>query len=112
MQEDIDRLLMEVQRSRFIERRTEPRQPFARPVRIQTPHGQTLTAFSKDLSSLGIGVVSEVSVPPGSIATLEIHCVTGEPVCLRCEARWCDPYGKGWFLVGWKFIGVAARPLP
>ena len=109
MQEDIERLLLEIQRSRFTERRTEPRQPCARPVRIHLPHGPILTAFTKDFSAQGIGIISDVSWQPGSMATLEIHSTSGEPIILRSEVRWCDEYGKGWFIVGWKFIGVAAR---
>lgn len=111
MQEEIDRLLMEIQRSRFTERRTETRQPFARPVKIHQPHGPTLNAFSKDLSSQGIGIITDVTFPPHSIATLEIHSMQGAPVVLRGEVRWCDPYGKDWYLVGWKFIGVGTRPV-
>lgn len=110
MQEEIDRLLMEIQRSRITERRIETRQPFARPVKVHLPHGPTLNSFSKDLSSQGIGIISEVSFQPKSIATLEIHSTLGDPVVLRAEVRWCDQYGKGWHLVGWKFIGVSARP--
>lgn len=112
MQEEIDRLLTEIQRSRYTERRTEARQPFARPVWIHPPHGPARTAFSKDLSKQGIGIVTDVSFLPGTVATLEIHSTQGEPAYLRSEVRWCDPYGKGWFVVGWKFIGVAARPVP
>ncbi len=111
MQEEIDKLLLEIQRSRFNDRRTEPRQPFVRPVQIHLPQGSTTTAFSKDLSAQGIGIISNVVWPTGTIAELEIHSTTGDPVILRCEARWCDPYGKGWFVVGWKFIGVASRPV-
>ena len=108
MQEEIDRLLIEIQRSRLTERRTEPRHPFARPVRIHLPHESILTAFTKNISAQGIGIISDVSWQPGSISTLEIHSTSGAPVVLRSEVRWCDEYGKGWFLVGWKFIGVAA----
>ncbi len=112
MQEEIDRLLMEIQRSRFTERRTETRQPFARPVEIHLPHGPSIKAFSKDLSAQGIGIITDVSFQNNSLATLEIHSVTGGPVLLRAEVRWSDTYGKGWFLVGWKFIGVGMRPIP
>ena len=112
MQDEIDRLMMEIQRSRYTERRTEARQPFVRPVRIHPLHGPTARVFSKDMSSQGIGVISDVPFPTGTVATLEIHSMQGDPVFLRSEARWSDAYGKGWFLIGWKFIGLAARPAP
>jgi PilZ domain len=106
MQEEISRLMMEIQRSKFTERRTEPRQAFVRAVEIHTAQGQVIKAFSKDLSAQGIGVVSELEFPPNTLATLVIHSIQGEPVRLRAEARWCDGHGKGWFLVGWKFLGL------
>ncbi|MFN9719128.1 MAG: PilZ domain-containing protein [Planctomycetota bacterium] len=112
MQEYIDKLQFELQRAKFTERRTEPRQPFVRPVTIHLPHGPSIPAFSKDLSAQGIGVITETQFQPNSLATLEIHSTTGDPVLLRSEARWCDAYGKGWYLVGWKFIGVGIRPMP
>lgn len=108
MQEEIERLLMEVQRSRLSERRTEPRQPFARPVTIHLPRTTPRRAFSKDLSTQGIGIVTEAAIPTGTLATLEIHSTTGSPVFVRSEVRWCDAFGKGWFLIGWKFIAIAS----
>lgn len=110
VQVEIDRLLSEIQRSRLSDRRTEPRHAFVRPVKIHLPHGPTLTGFSKDMSAQGIGVVCDVMIKAGSIATLEIHSTLGDPAILRSEVRWCDPYGIGWFLIGWKFIAVSSRP--
>ena len=111
MQEEIDRLLSEIQRSRLSERRTEPRHSFVRPVQIHFPHRPSLSAFSKDMSAQGIGMICNVMMSIGSLATLEIHSTQGAPVILRSEVRWCVPYGTGWFLVGWKFIGIASRPV-
>ena len=112
MQEEIKRLLSETQRSRLSERRTEPRHPFVRPVKVHFPHGPTMSAFSKDISAQGIGIVCDAAIEVSSLATLEIHSTSGAPVILRSEARWCDPFGKGWFLVGWKFIGGGLHPQP
>ena len=111
MQHEIHRLLSEIQRSRLSDRRTEPRHAFVRPVKIHLPHGPTLTAFSKDISSQGIGVVCDFMMKAGSFASLEIHSTTGDRVILRSEVRWCDPYGAGWYLIGWKFIAAGDRPL-
>ena len=111
MRDEIARLLSEIQRSRLSERRTEPRHPFVRPVLIHFPHSPSLLAFSKDISTQGIGVICSVSIAVGSLATLEIHSIRGEPVMLKSEVRWCDQYGTGWFIVGWKFTGIAVRPM-
>ncbi len=110
MQVEIDRLLSEIQRSRLTERRTEPRHPFVRPVQIHFPHRPSLSAFSKDISAQGIGIICNATIATGSMATLEIHSLQGAPVIIKSEVRWCDSYGKGWFLVGWKFIALASHP--
>ncbi len=110
MQEQIEQLILEAQRARFNERRTEPRHAFVRPVLIFEGDALGFPGFSRDLSNLGIGVVTEKEYPLGSIAVLRIHSTISYPVFLRSEVRWCDPYGKGWYLIGWKFLSVAAPP--
>lgn len=110
MNDDIERLLLEVQRSHLSERRTESRHAFARPVSIFVGDQPGLFAFSKDMSNVGIGIICEHEFAVGAIAVLKIHSVKGSPVYLRAETRWCDGFGKGWFLTGWKFIAPASPP--
>ncbi len=110
MQKEIDRLLLEAQRSKLTERRTEPRHPFVRPVKIHVADNEPQAAFAKDLSKQGIGVITEIELAVGTIAVLTIHSTTHYPVNVRCEVRWCDPFGKGWYLTGWKFIAAAPQP--
>lgn len=110
MEEEIERLLMEVQRARFTERRTEARHAFVRPIMIHPSDGHPIQAFSKDLSKQGIGVIVDKEFAPGTMAVLSIHSTTHYPVHVKCEVRWCDKFGKGWFLTGWKFLSVAAPP--
>lgn len=106
MLEQIDRLLHEAQRARFTERRTEARHPFARPVRIKLSDG-VVSAFSKDVSKQGMGIIVDRPFKMGTIATVAIHSTHHTPVTLKCEVRWCDKFGAGWFLTGWKFVSVA-----
>lgn len=110
MQDQIEQLILEAQRARFNERRTEPRHAFVRPVLIFEGDALGITGFSRDLSTLGMGVVVDRPFDIGSIAVLKIHSTISQPVYFRSEVRWCDPYGKGWHLIGWKFLSVAAPP--
>ena len=110
MQEEIQRLLMEAQRSRYTERRTEARHPFVRPVMIYFNDAPGVQAFAKDLSNLGIGIISEAQFPDKALAVLQIHSIQGQSVFVKSEARWSDNFGKGWFLTGWKFLSIAAPP--
>ena len=70
----------------------------------------SVQAFSKDLSNLGIGVISETPFPEKSFAILAIHSIGGHPVYVKSEVRWSDTFGKGWYLTGWKFHSLAAVP--
>lgn len=110
MQEDIERLVMEAQRSRLNERRTEPRHSFVRPVSIYQGDKPGLSCFSKDISNLGIGIITPQEFDVGIHAVLRIHSVSSYPVFVRSEVRWCDRFGKGWFLTGWKFIASTNPP--
>ena len=110
MQADVDRLLMEAQRARFTERRTEPRHSFARPVHIHIGREPGVLAFSKDMSKQGLGLITNHELAAGTVAVLKIHSTTGRPVHLKCELRWSDSYGADWYLTGWKFMSAAPAP--
>ena len=110
MKADIDKLLLEAQRSKLTERRTEPRHPFVRPVQITLTDGTAAAAFSKDMSQQGIGVITDMNLATGTIATLSIPSTSMHPVHIKSELRWSDSFGKGWFTTGWKFMAAASPP--
>lgn len=100
----IDVLLREHQSALIQERRTAGRHPFTRPVRVTPPRCQSaLQGFSRDVSQHGMSIILSENIRVGLIAELQIHSLTGDPVHVRAEARWCEPFGKGWFATGWKF---------
>jgi hypothetical protein len=88
------------------ERRSVDRKPFVRPVSIAVGKNRDTVheAFSRDISAIGIGLMSQVPFERGSLAVLSIHCPTRRSTRLIAETRWCQPYGQGWFLSGWSFI--------
>jgi hypothetical protein len=88
------------------ERRSAERQSFCRPVTIHSNRRdvQDHLAFSRDISPHGIGLVDRYEWIVGCIADLEIHSLLGKNYIIRAEARWCEPYGKDWFLTGWSFL--------
>lgn len=107
MNQVIDRLLLESQRAKLAERRTEARHDLVRPVKIFHSTISSCSGFSNNLSKQGIGVIIQQQLSVGMIAALSIHCLTSQPVNLKCELRWIDPFGKGWWMSGWKFLSVA-----
>ncbi|MCA9084342.1 MAG: PilZ domain-containing protein [Planctomycetaceae bacterium] len=107
MNDELDRLILEAQRAKFTERRTEPRHLFVRPVKLFVGSNPVVTAFSKDLSKQGIGIITDLQIAEGTIAVISIHSTTHHPVNVKCELRWIDAYGRGWYLTGWKFLSLA-----
>lgn len=111
MQAQLDQMLMEIHRAKYRERRTELRESFVRPVSVYIGSDEPLTTFSKNVSRQGIAIVSRRQLEPGTIATLRIHSLERQNLCFRCEVRWCDPYGDGWFVSGWKFVSIGSAPI-
>ena len=106
MSEAISRLLRENQQQLLRERRSVQRKPFVRPVAVRS--GPELLvqakAFSRDLSNIGIGLICDREWDIGTVATLEIHSISGHPVRIRCDLRWSESFGRGWYSTGWRFL--------
>lgn len=101
---DVEQLLKENQVQILRERRLADRVPFVRPVVVHPSRGsETFHGFTRDISSLGVGIISPVPWEPPSIVSLDIHSLHGRDVKLKAESRWCDEYGDGWYLVGFIF---------
>ncbi len=108
MDDAISRLLRENQQERLRQRRSVQRKPFVRPVSIRSGPQLDIQkqAFSKDLSNMGIGLICDREWDVGTVATLEIHSISGRPVRVRSDVRWSDPFGRGWYLIGWRFLEI------
>jgi hypothetical protein len=103
--EAIKQLLLENQAVTLRERRSVDRKPFTRPLKVVMNRDQETVheAFSRDISSRGIGMISRHEFQPNTMATIQIHPLDGEHIALRAQVRWCQPYGEGWFASGWIF---------
>ena len=99
-------LLKEYEAERLSDRRMAPRKPLVRPVRIVARHrrNEVHEAFSKNVSSNGIGIIGKFDWPPKSVARISVHMTKGNPINIDAELRWSEPYGKGWFTTGWVFL--------
>ena len=73
--EAIEELMQESQTEDARGRRAVGRKPFPRPVKVVfgQQQAQTQEAFSRDISVLGIGMISRFEFPPSMIATIHIH---------------------------------------
>jgi hypothetical protein len=108
LQRLVDQILDEETRSMICERRDASRQSITRPLLIEPRDDsrRTVDAFSRDLSSQGVGVISRDAFKQGTMARILISRVNGPPSVVLAECRWCDRYENGWFLSGWTFVAV------
>ena len=91
------------------DQRTELRQPFFRSVSIELPDdsSKSFSAFSRDLSPTGIGLLHNMPLEPG-MAIVSIPIGPGETVRLWTRIKWCRPCGQGWYTSGGQFHRVAS----
>ena len=86
------------------DRRQDQRFPFFQPVTITAEHSRpvALSAFSRDISESGIGLLLYWPLKPGS-ANLVIHFDQDEPISVFGYVTWCRPCGQGWYVAGISF---------
>ena len=105
MQSNVDVLLNEMQYCMMRDRRASERKSFVRPVIIRNLRGsETSTAFTRDISQQGVGILEQRSRERGSIARLDIYSLLHETISIEAEVRWCEPFGPDWFITGWAFL--------
>jgi hypothetical protein len=88
------------------ERRSAERRPFVRPVLITLGRDKhtEIQATSNNLSQNGIGLIHDVELQVGRIGVLTIHRLHEDPVQIRADLRFCQPFCGSWFVSGWRFI--------
>lgn len=109
---DLERLFKtlhaEEQQRLVDDRRATARIPFVRPlvVKMQAANAQPVDGFSRNLSPLGIGIVSKEPFKLGDIGTIEVHRFKKAPAVILAECRWSDSFGSQWYFSGWSFLSV------
>lgn len=102
-------LLKEYETEVLHDRRSVRRKPFVRPVVIRAGRNRDEIhhVFSRDISSVGIGVISQVNWAENTVAKLSIESIAKKrTVTVEAQARWTEPYGEGWYITGWKFLNA------
>ena len=90
------------------ERRSERRQPLFAPIHVRMTEGNEhwFSAFSTDVSRIGIGMLHAFPVAPGpAIVTMRLQ--PAEAVRVRVNIIWCRACGESWYISGAKFVDVA-----
>jgi hypothetical protein len=91
------------------DRRQDDRQAFFAPFTIAPLADPQLrySAFSRDVSATGIGLLHDMPLNVGALCVLRLHdCDT--KFIRPAEVMWCRAAGEGWYLSGWRFLAPAA----
>lgn len=105
LDDHIEQLMFEARSDDQMDRRGAARYPFFRPVQIVPATGKMRkhTAFTRELSTTGVGLLHSMPLPPGMV-TIVLFTQDGVSVRLPTEILWHRPCGDGWYVSGGKFV--------
>ncbi len=108
LKEFVENLINEESRLRFKDRRSVGREPLTKAVTIELRDQQSrsLPAITRDISGIGIGLVSNEPVEPYITARILIDRIKGRPSSIIAECRWCEECSNGWYMSGWHFVSI------
>lgn len=107
VQTAVEQLLIEDARFDELERRSLHRQMLVRPITVVSREGgETVGGISRNISALGVCVLTRKPMTEGSIARICVHCLDSEPKVFLSECRWNRKFGNGWNMSGWHFINM------
>lgn len=107
IQRAVDDLLRENAHFDRSENRTAIREHLVRPVSVQLRDtDETLSAFSRNISATGIGLITDAPISNQKVAVLRVGRIHGPDLFILAECRWCKRYGENWYFSGWQFINL------
>jgi hypothetical protein len=92
------------------DQRAELRIPYFGPVtvRLDSADSPRVSAFTRDLSPLGIGLLHIMPLEPGQVV-LELPAPAGGHLVLAAQIIWCKDCGEGWYVSGARFLDVLSK---
>ena len=103
----IYQLINEAQAELKRDRRAEVRYPFFRPVSIKLADGHQYSAFTREISETGIGLIHNMDLNEGEVE-ISVRSDCGHSVRMRTRIAWCVACDEGWYISGGEFAGVAS----
>lgn len=87
------------------DRRVDPRHAFFTTVLLRpaTEPTVTISAFSREISRSGLGLLHAEQIFPREFYEVDIRIVDLQ-VRRNAQAIWCRPVGDGWYLSGCRFV--------
>ena len=89
------------------EQRRERRSPYIAAVAVYlgNENGEKVSAFVRDLSPSGIGLVHLTPMPVGRVV-LKLQLTRNRIVPMQTEIMWSQEFADGWFASGGQFVDV------
>lgn len=100
--EDLQRVLESIDKSAGTHVREAERLELSVPAEITTHRGNTISAMTREISRLGIGLFHRGSLNPGEV-TVRMASETRQ-FEYRVLIEWCHPCEGGMFLSGGRFL--------
>lgn len=89
---------------RLREQRETNRQNIALPTIIRyVDDNRVVNAVSRDISLVGIGLITTGPIESDAICELELQ-LTSSTRTIVAQCIWCNSFGIGFHLSGWKFV--------
>ena len=105
--EAIRQFINEAQAALRSDRRDQVRYPFFRPVSIELADGHQYSAFTREISETGIGLIHNIDLNDREVE-ISIPGEGGYSIRVRTRIVWCQACGEGWFISGGQFVGIAS----
>lgn len=103
----IYQLIVEAKAALKTDRRAEVRYAFFRPVSIEMDDGHKYSAFTREISETGIGLIHNMDLQEGEVE-VSIHSDCGYAIRVRTQIMWCHSCGEGWYISGGRFVEIAS----
>ncbi|MBI1903569.1 MAG: PilZ domain-containing protein [Planctomycetia bacterium] len=106
--EVVTRILAEARDGSNLDRRDTNRVPFFKPLEIRPVNspGPRISAFSRDISADGIGLLHIMPLACGEVI-VRIPSRFRKAYELRVRIEWCQDCGEGWYMSGGRMLDVA-----
>jgi len=103
----ICQLIVEAKAALKTDRRADVRYALFRPVSIEMDDGHKYSAFTREISETGIGLIHNMDLNEGEVE-IGIRSDCGYSIRVRTQIVWCAACGEGWFISGGRFVGIAS----
>lgn len=104
VEQAINEMVSEDARYMKMEMRSIHRDQLVVPVRILFKTGEMFSAFSRNVSPIGICLIGKDPISDQAIADLEIYRLRERPMKVMAGVRWCKRFGAEYYMSGWKFL--------